>query len=327
MIMADKNERLRKALLQIESLARAAVGGEELDSDAGYDAHAYSGRHCVPKTLPNRLLVRAARNAMRISAVNAPAVGRVAEVNGREIGGPARIAVTVTKYWGPKPRRLSVSFMESTPSDLRQRIVGHLNAWSKTAGITFAQTQSTGEIRISRGPGGYWSYLGTDVLLIPKNRPTMNLESFTMSTSEAEYRRVVRHEAGHTLGFPHEHMRKELVARIDPDKAYEWFLETYGWDQETVDAQVLTPLDDASIYGTPTDQTSIMCYQLPGDITHDSGPIVGGDDINSTDYQFAAEIYPRADATSQGEHGSKRRGMNGGAEDWPASEDVQQVEA
>jgi len=55
---------------------------------------------------------------------------------------------------------------------------------------------------------GYWSYLGTDILHIPKNRPTMCLENFSMDTLESEYKRVVRHETGHTLGFPHEHMRR-----------------------------------------------------------------------------------------------------------------------
>jgi hypothetical protein len=60
--------------------------------------------------------------------------------------------------------------------------------------------------QISRGSEGYWSYLGTDIRLIPWNRPTMNLQGFTMNTSESEYKRVVRHETGHTLGFPHEHI-------------------------------------------------------------------------------------------------------------------------
>ncbi len=114
-----------------------------------------------------------------------------------------------------------------------------------------------------------------------------------MDTPESEYRRVVRHETGHTLGFPHEHMRKELVARIDPQKAYKWFLETQGWPKDVVDAQVLTPLDDASIYGTAVDDTSIMCYQLPGDITKDGEPIPGGTDINATDSSFAGQIYPK----------------------------------
>jgi hypothetical protein len=82
-------------------------------------------------------------------------------------------------------------------------------------------------VRISRG-GGYWSYLGTDILLIPPSQQTMNLEGFTMNMPETEYRRVIRHEAGHTLGFPHEHMRKELIARIDREKAYDYFWHTWA---------------------------------------------------------------------------------------------------
>src|ERR1051326_3950455 len=122
----------------------------------------------------------------------------------------------------------------------------------------------------------------------------MNLEGFTMNTPESEYRRGARHETGHSLGGPHEHMRRELVARIDRKKAYKWFWETYGWDSTTVDAQVLTPLDERSLMSTPADQTSIMCYQLPGVITRDGKPIVGGTDINESDYMFIGKIYPKA---------------------------------
>jgi hypothetical protein len=168
-----------------------------------------------------------------------------------------------------------------------------------------------GDVRISFGPGGYWSYLGTDILHIPRSRQTMNLEGFTLNTPESEYRRVVRHETGHTLGFPHEHMRQALVDRIDPAKAYKWFLDTYGWDAATVDAQVLTPLDENSLTGTPADQDSIMCYQLPGLITRDGQPITGGTDIDEVDYEFCGRIYPKPGSSAAGQEDS-----------WPESEDV-----
>jgi hypothetical protein len=51
----------------------------------------------------------------------------------------------------------------------------------------------------------------------------MNLDSFTMQMPESEFHRVIRHETGHTLGCPHEHMRRELVDRIDEEKAIEFF--------------------------------------------------------------------------------------------------------
>lgn len=120
-----------------------------------------------------------------------------------------------------------------------------------------------------------------------------------MTTRPSEFNRVIRHEAGHTLGFPHEHMRRELVARIDRQKAYDYFRRTQGWSPAMVDQQVLTPLDQRSIVGTPADQTSIMCYQLPGVITRDGQPILGGPDIDTTDRSFARRIYPPLGASMQ----------------------------
>ena len=66
-----------------------------------------------------------------------------------------------------------------------------------------------------------------------------------------------------------------------------------------VDQQVLTPLDERSIMGTRADQTSIMCYQLPAEITRDGQPILGGLDINTTDRTFARRIYPPAAQAKQ----------------------------
>jgi hypothetical protein len=232
---------------------------------------------------------------------------------------PQRIAVLTSKYWGAKPRKLTVSFMETTPADLRARIISHMNAWTKTGSISFVETSRTGQVRVSRSMDGYWSYLGTDVLLIPKNRQTMNLQGFTMNTPESEYKRVVRHETGHTLGCPHEHMRKALVARIDPQKAYDYFLRTQGWDKATVDAQVLTPLNERSLMSTPPDQTSIMCYQLPGSITRDGRPILGGNDINATDYAFIGKIYPKAGAAFAMAEGEASVELG---DEWDESEDV-----
>lgn len=150
---------------------------------------------CTIKQLPPRLQFKAAAVAAMINPVNEPAFGRTAAVAEGVLPSPLAIAVATAKYWGPRPRTLSVSFVETTPADLRRRIVSHLNAWTRTGGVRFAETAGVGQVRISRGPGGYWSYLGTDVLLIPRGRPTMNLQSFTMNTSETEYKRVVRHEA------------------------------------------------------------------------------------------------------------------------------------
>ena len=305
--MSSKEKQYREILEKIATLLKTISPSHE--SEQGIQPSPLEKRggsagviSCVLKALPKRLLLEAARTAHRVNPVNSPILGplRIAAAD-LQIMEPQRIALMTSKYWGPAPRQLSVSFMEDATNELRDKIISHMNAWTKTAGISFisfAATSGVGDVRISRGSGGYWSYIGTDILHIPENRPTMNLEDFTLNTPDSEYARVVRHETGHTLGFPHEHMRKELVARIDPKKAYDYFWKTQGWPKDVVDAQVLTSLDDASIMGTPVDQTSIMCYQLPGSITTDGEPIVGGLDINDTDYAFAGKIYPKSGAVS-----------------------------
>ncbi len=276
-----------KALRDIARIAGEAVG-DQASSDGGGAFDADAG--CRVMALPDRLQTKAAEVAAKENPTNAP-LQELALGDG--VLDPLQLTIHTGRYWGPVPKTLTVSFMEATAADLRARIVEHLNAWAKYGGMSFTQTSGTGDVRISRGPGGYWSYLGTDIKLIPANRQTMNLQGFTMSTDEKEYRRVVRHEAGHTLGFPHEHMRQALVNRIDPEKAYEYFKRTQGWSKAMVDQQVLTPLDPTKILGTEADQDSIMCYQLPGSITKDGKPIRGGLDINPLDASFTATIYPK----------------------------------
>jgi len=99
------------------------------------------------------------------------------------------------------------------------------------------------------------------------------------------------------MGFPHEHMRRELVDLIDPAKAVKYYGRTQGWDADMVRRQVLTPIEESSLLGTAhTDTQSIMCYQIPGTLTKNGQPIVGGSDIDATDYDFAGKIYPKTKA-------------------------------
>jgi hypothetical protein len=96
------------------------------------------------------------------------------------------------------------------------------------------------------------------------------------------------------MGFPHEHMRRQLVKLIDPRKAITFFKKNQGWDANMVRAQVLTPIEDSSLMGSAhADPNSIMCYQIPGAITKNGKPIVGGLDIDQSDFEFVAKIYPK----------------------------------
>ncbi len=250
---------------------------------------------CKPKLLPTDQWIDAATTAVKVNPMNRAAVEHLSMVMPGFNPTPQHIAALTTKYWHSGGVTLTVGFLDNPAADLRARILQHMNAWAKSAKVSFTESATDPQVRIARNAGdGYWSYIGIDVLSIAKDQPTMNLDSFSMNTPESEYHRVVRHETGHTMGFIHEHMRKALVALIDPTKAYPYFLDTQGWSKEVVDQQVLTPIEESSLTGTnPPDPDSIMCYQLPGTITFSGEPIIGGADIDPTDYQFAAKLYPK----------------------------------
>src|SRR6266446_1776586 len=92
---------------------------------------------CVIKSLPKRLLIRAAETARTINPANAPVFGPLSAVSRTfHIDEPLRIAVLTAKYWGPKPHKWTVSFMESTPTDLKDRIISHMNAWTKCGNVS-----------------------------------------------------------------------------------------------------------------------------------------------------------------------------------------------
>lgn len=249
---------------------------------------------CTPKFLPRERWLEAAETAARTNPQNLPEGVTPSDA---VAGTGDRLALDIQRYWRTDGVRLTVGFMDSPPADLRARILSHMNAWSRTANVSFVETQVDPQVRIARGDSGHWSYVGTDILLIPKDQQTMNLDGFTMKTRDSEFYRVVRHETGHTLGFPHEHMRRELIERLDREKVIASFMRSQGWSRQEVINQILTPIEEGSILGTDRpDPHSIMCYQIDGDLTIDGEPIPGGTDITELDYEFISLIYPRPTA-------------------------------
>src|SRR3954469_2123824 len=185
---------------------------------------------CTIRTLPEDRWIPAAHSAVAENPANAPATEMMARA-GVELPEVQHLAILTSKYWGTGGVTLTVGFLEETPSDLQDRIVSHMNAWGEFGNVSFALSNTDPQVRITREGDGYWSYLGTDVGEIPPDEPTMSLQEFTMDTPDSEFHRVVRHETGHTLGFPHEHLRKEIVDKIDRQKAIDYFMATQGWSE------------------------------------------------------------------------------------------------
>jgi hypothetical protein len=240
---------------------------------------------CIPKSLPIDQQLAAVELASECNPANRFSCG---------LPKPSHIALLKTSYWGAKGVNLGVSFLESVSNAFKTKVLSHANAWGKTANVKFSLS-ARGQVRIALTPGsGYWSYLGTDIRMVPAGQPTMNLDSFTVNTPEAEWLRVVRHEFGHTLGFTHEHLRGAIVNRIDPAKATAYFRRIAGWSAEMVRSQVLTPISEAKLSATTADLQSIMCYQLPATIMRDGKAVPGGADIDAIDRTAVAKLYPKS---------------------------------
>lgn len=255
---------------------------------------------CMVRELPLDQQLAAAHTAISINPVNRPEIGMLATaMTAMTFGGvspPDFLAVLTSKWWHSGGVNLSVQFLDNPPASVRRRILEAANLWNRTANVAFSETSGQGQIRITRTPGqGYYSFLGTDILHIPPNQPTMNLDSFSDRTSDAEVIRVVCHEFFHSAGGPHEHARREIIQRLNPAAVIAEFRRSQGWSEEMIRQQILTPLDESSYYGTEhAEETSIMTYSFPASVTIDGRPILGGSVISEQDYAFAARIYPKA---------------------------------
>ena len=279
-----------------------------------------------PTNVPPQSAIHALHFALAKSGLSAPAAAAADDASDAilphdpqfsTVVVPEALAIMTQKYWGTDGVRLTVGFIDVAPYPslrLQAKIVAYMNKWSQYCNAAFMLTRGNpqaADVRVSLlgekkrngvvvKEGGYWSYIGTDIWSIARDEPTMNLQGFSLDTPDIEYARVVIHETGHTLGFPHEHMRTEIVDGIDVEKAVAHFLQTDGWSRETTIQQVLTPLNPASIRATEkADTQSIMCYSLPAEIMKNGIGVPGGTVIDTLDASFAASQYPRI-GTSRG---------------------------
>jgi hypothetical protein len=245
---------------------------------------------CTVKQLPAPLAEEAAARAVRYNRANA-----VRTCPGCPPLEKGHLAVLTQKYWGAaKGVHLGVSFLDTSDQALINKILLFANEWGKYGNVKFSWSQSDGEVRIARAADGYWSYLGPDILSIPKGQPTMNLQGFTLNTADSEYSRVVTHEFGHTAGFPHEHSRPAIVQLLDPAKTIAYFKRDQGWSEQTVRDQILTAIPESQLKGSAAEIGGIMCYDFPASITKNGKAIIGGTKLTDLDKQTVAALYPLA---------------------------------
>ncbi len=134
-------------------------------------------------------------------------------------------------------------------------------------GISFKEISTVDDSLVRIGfdyTDGSWSYVGRDILTIPKTEKTMNFgwdltaDSYGMTTA--------LHEIGHTIGFQHEHQSPFSGIEWDTNAVYAAFsAPPNNWPKNEIDSNIISKLAPNQVQGSAWDPKSIMEYEFgPG---------------------------------------------------------------
>lgn len=161
-------------------------------------------------------------------------------------------------------------------------------------GIRFKEVASRDDshIRIAFADDGSWSYLGREILTIPKSEPTMNIGWDISADLDTGV-----HEIGHTLGMPHEHQNPNAGIVWDEEAVYTSLAQPPNrWDRQKTYWNIIRKLPATEVIGSVWDPDSIMHYPFEAGLILAPAPYnvgltpAGG--LSDKDILWAKKFYP-----------------------------------
>ena len=204
-----------------------------------------------------------------------------------------KLAMPANKQWDRTT--LHVAFLDGAPA-LRKRVEVAAHQWSEHCAIEFVFDDSAdAEVRVSFLLPGSWSYVGTDCLAIPTDKPTMNFGWLKPNTRQSEVDRVVLHEFGHAIGLIHEHQNPQARIPWDKEAVYASYSgPPNNCTREQVDVNLFKLYSRWFTKSTRFDTESIMLYPIPRDLVTNDEYVVGWNrTLSARDKEAIGRWYPK----------------------------------
>jgi len=252
---------------------------------------------CIDRVVPLHQKIAAAEIAKSENAENTPPP--ILLQPGASLH-RAKMAIITGKRW-QKGRTLTVRFIDGSKKQ-KAKTQAHAEVWSQYANIKFQfGSKGTADIRISfRADPGSWSAVGTDCMLrdaFPAKQPTMNFGWLRDDTDDVEYRRVVLHEFGHSLGAIHEHQNPKGGIEWNIPAVYAYFTgPPNNWSKEEIDFNIIQKYSITQLNATNFDPLSIMLYAFPASLMKKGSGTSNNTDLSTGDKSFIGMMYSKAGA-------------------------------
>ncbi|HEY9207131.1 MAG TPA: hypothetical protein VIO58_14550 [Candidatus Methanoperedens sp.] len=209
---------------------------------------------------------------------------------------PERMAVIDAKKW-PRGSTLKCRFLNGSEAQ-HEKAIKMASMWMKYANINISFVDTEDEhVRIAFIEGqGSWSAIGVDALdpYFHKDAPTMNFGWLDETTDDVEWRRVVVHEFGHSLGCIHEHQSPNERLKWNKQAVYDYFSgPPNNWTKEEIDQNILEKYSPEGISATLFDPKSIMLYMFPAEMFTNHKATNNNTDLSAKDKAFIKKMYPK----------------------------------